>query len=134
MRFWMFLLFIFWQNGFGQITSVNKFFMAKGDELIFYDGEKLNTITTGITQLCFPLVLKGSDLYHLTLKPVLSFQLIARGVTKVFNNNYLIRDKLYTVLDGKGVYITSGVTDVYNSCPDPYNPRAYRSPGNDSPF
>lgn len=134
MRYFIILLFLIFQNGFGQMTNPNKFFIKKGDQLVYYDGENLNPITTGNIQLCFPYILKGTDLYQITLKPVLSYQLVARGVTKVFNNNYLIRDKLFTIVAGKGVYVTDGVTDVYNSCPDPYNPRTYRGANNESPF
>jgi hypothetical protein len=125
MRGLILLLLFLSHSVFAQVGRVNKFFIKKGEELVYFDGEKLTTITTGNVQLCFPFVLKGTDLYQLTLKPNMSFTLIARGVTKVFNNNYLVGDKLYTVVDGKGVYVANGVTDVYNNCPDPYRPTGY---------
>ena len=113
------------QSVFCQVGRMNKFFMKRGEELVFFDGEKLTTVTTGNLQLCFPFILKGTDLYQINLRPVLSTALIARGVTKVFNYNYLIGDKLYTIVDGKGFFVASGVTDVYNNCPDPYKPAGY---------
>lgn len=110
---------------FAQVGRTSKFFIKRGEELVYFNGQTLTTITTGSFQLCYPFVLKGGDLYQLTLNPTLSFNLIARGVTKVFNGNYLVGDKLYSVVDGKSVYISSGVTDVYNNCPDPYRPTGY---------
>lgn len=123
MRFLIFI--IFCQTVFAQIEQRDRFFITKGEQLIFYNGEKLTPVTTGATQLCFPFFLKGEDYYQINFAPVLSTRLIAQGVTKVFGNNYLIKDRLYSVVDGKGVFITSGVTDVYNSCPNPYQPRSY---------
>lgn len=120
------LIFLFLSPSvFCQIGNTPRFFIKRGEELVFFDGQSLRTITTGDIKLCFPFVLKGTDLYQLTLRPTISFTLIARGVTKVFNNNYLVGDKLYSVVNGKGVFITSGVTDVYNNCPDPYRPEGY---------
>ena len=113
------------QSVFAQVGRINKFFIKRGEELVYFDGEKLTSITAGVTQLCFPYVLKGTDLYQLTIKPILDFHLVAHNVTRVFNNNYLVKDKLYTVVDGKSVYVTDGVTDVYNGCPDPYKPTGF---------
>jgi len=126
MRALILVLFFLSQSGFCQFSGLQKFFIKKGDELVFFDGQKLTTVTSGNIQLCFPFILKGTDLYNLSVNPVISLQLIARGVTKVFNNNFLVKDKLYSFVNGKVVYLTDGVTDVYNNCPDPYKPGGYR--------
>ena len=123
-RFALFLIF-FTPISFAQLNSNNAYFIAKGQDLYYWDTATLQKVISGATQLCFPLLLKGTDLYNIEVKPVLALTLVSRGVTKVFNNNYLIRDKLYTMVDGIGVYVTDGVTEVYNQCPDPSNRRAY---------
>ncbi len=122
---------IFCQCLMAQVGTVNRFFFAKENSLYYFDGAKTVPIVKNLDQLtiCFPYFLRNGDLYQVSIQPVVTYQLIARGVTKVFNNHYLIRDKLYTIINSKGTFVADNVTDVYDSCPDPHYPNWGRRPG-----
>jgi hypothetical protein len=131
---WLFISMFFVHTSFGQLFEPNKFFLAKGNELLYWDGAALTSVIRDTSKLCFPFVLKGKDLFMIHFKPVLGVAKVATGVTQVFANGYLIGSNLYTVKDGRGVYVTNGVTEVYNNCPDPYYPRFYGGMPRPDPF
>jgi hypothetical protein len=107
------------------IFSAEQYFIQKKDELYLISGKKRVFITRDVTNICFPYLLKGKDLYYMVKNDLTRVLLVIQNIDALFAGSFVKGGNLYRLNENRYEFITSGVTKVFNACPPVNYPEIY---------
>jgi len=97
----------------------------KGKELYLMEGKERRFVTRDVTQLCFPYLLKGKDLYYMVKNDLARILRVMTDIDGLYAGKFLKGGKLYLLKEDKYEFVTSGVTQVFDACPPLHYPEIY---------